>query len=105
MSRRDGESQLGAGQDSNGSTHLGRETTGRAHVSHLVSERAHDVVTIGHQTNINRHTAKGKDPDGDGGFGIDFGILPNVVDGGKRTIALATSLEPCAKEVKQAVMT
>ena len=84
MGRRDGERKLGAGQNGDGSTHLGRETTGGGHVGDLVTKSAHDMVTISHQTQINGNTTESQDPHGHGSLGdVDVGILPDVVDGGK----------------------
>lgn len=86
MGRGDGETELGAGQDSDRGTHLGRETTGGGHVGHLVTEGAHDVVTVGHQTKIDGNTSKGKNPDGDGGLlDVNVSMIPDIVDGGKGT--------------------
>ena len=86
VGRGDGETKLGAGQDGDRGTHLGRETTGRGHVGHLVTEGAHNVVTVGHQTNIDGNTSKGKNPDGDGGLlDVNVGVLPDVEDSGKGT--------------------
>lgn len=85
MGRGDRETQLGAGQDGDGGGHLCRETTGRRHVGDLVTESAHDLVTVGQETQIDGHTTKDQDPGGDGGLRVEIGVVPDVEDGGEGT--------------------
>lgn len=82
----DRELELGAGQDSNRGGHLSREATSRKHGGTLVTKGLHDVVTIGHQSNVNSNTSKDQNPDRDKSLlRVDTGMHSNVVDSGKGT--------------------
>lgn len=87
MGGRDRETELGAGQDSEGGTEGEREATGGRDEANVVTQGGHDSVTEGKETDIDSNTTVGKDPGGDGGCtgDVDHAVLPNIVDGGQGT--------------------
>lgn len=85
MGGRDRETELRAGQNSEGGTEGEREPSGGRDEADVVTQGGHNSVTVGEKTDIDSNSSVGKDPGGDGGFSshVDHAVLPNVVDGGQ----------------------